>query len=124
VLQDQIAEEGLVAVSSAASPASATAAESTAVAATAASTAAESTASSTSTAAAPISTAAAAAAFFAGAGFVDGQGAATVLLSVEGVDRRLGFGVVRHLDKAESLAATGIPVVNDLGRNHLTMLSK
>ncbi len=124
----KILRSDLVAVSSSTSSATATtaAAESTAVAATAASTtAAESTASATaaSTTTIPAATSAPTA-FFAGARFVDGQGTATVFLSVKGVNRRLCFGVVGHFHKAKSLAAAGIPVVNDLSRNHLPMLSK
>jgi hypothetical protein len=41
-----------------------------------------------------------------------------VLLPVEGGNRGLGFIVVAHLDEPEALAATGVTVVDDLGRGH------
>src|SRR5262249_7350606 len=52
---------------------------------------------------------------FARAGFVDGQGAAVVLLAVEGRDRGFRLGVTAHLDEPETLAPPGLPVGDDLG---------
>src|SRR4051812_14525458 len=105
----------------------ATATTTTAVAAaTAAATTAAATAAATVAAAATRATAAAAtvaAATTAGAvffrlGFVDSQGATAVLLAVEGRDCRLGFFIAAHLDEPETLAATGVPVRDDLGAGH------
>jgi hypothetical protein len=127
---------GLVPISAAAAVA-ATAASAEATAATtptAASAAITSTASATSPAAAAATTAttsaipaaatASSATLFARAGFVDGEGAAVVLLAVQRRDCRVGFVVVGHLDKPEALASSSVAIVNDLGRNHLAMLSE
>src|SRR5207237_4676273 len=67
---------------------------------------------------------AAAIAFFARAGFIDGKGSSAMLLAVEGVDGVLRFVVVGHLDKSESLAASGFAIVDDLRRNDLTILTE
>jgi hypothetical protein len=118
---------GLVAIASAPAPASAaTAAPSGASVATAsASTAAasESTASATATAA-PTSAAAASteAAFFAGTGFVDGQGSAAMFLAIKGLDGGLRLIVVGHLDESKALAAAGVTIVDHLRRKDLIML--
>jgi hypothetical protein len=37
-----------------------------------------------------------------------------MLLAVQGGDRRLGFLIGAHFDKAEALAAAGVAVVDDL----------
>jgi hypothetical protein len=42
-----------------------------------------------------------------------------MFLVVQSVDRRLGFAVRRHLDEPESLAPTGITILNDLGAGHV-----
>src|SRR5580704_4569669 len=59
---------------------------------------------------------AAAGAIFARTGFVDVELAAVTILTVQGVDGRLGFLAVVHFDKAETLGAAGVPVHDDLGR--------
>src|SRR6266542_2464004 len=53
-------------------------------------------------------------AIFAGLGFVDGQGAAFVLLAVEGGDCLLGLFIVGHFDEAEAFASAGVAVIDDL----------
>src|SRR5947209_5341436 len=95
-----------------------------AVAAVSAAAAAVAAAASASATAAAVATAAAAAAVFARAGFVDGQGAAVVLLAVERRDGGVGLGVIGHLHEPEALALAGVPVVDDLGGNHLPVLSE
>src|SRR5436305_168319 len=57
-------------------------------------------------------------------GFVHGQPTAVVLLIVEPLDRRLSLGLGIHLDKAESLAAARITVLNHLGALHRSVLSE
>src|SRR5215217_3296344 len=96
---------GLVALA-----ATAAAAATVAAAATAAATAAAAVAAAT--------TAAAAATVFARLGFVNGEGPAVDFLAVQGRDRRLGFLVGAHLDEPESLAAAGVPVLNDFRALH------
>jgi hypothetical protein len=60
-------------------------------------------------------TAAAAAALFAGPGFVDRQRAAIDFFLVQAGDRCLSLAIIRHFDKTEALAATGVPVHDNLG---------
>ena len=52
-------------------------------------------------------------AFFARLGHVDLQRAAAELAIIEPLDRRLGFGVRRHLDKAEAAGAARVAVGDD-----------
>lgn len=52
--------------------------------------------------------------FFAGAGFIDGQGTTIVFLLVQGIDGGIGIVIVGHFNEAEAFAATGFPVLNDL----------
>jgi hypothetical protein len=117
-----VPDRGLVAVSPAAV---ATVSAATAAAeATAAATAAESASAAAATAATESATTAAAAttaatAFFTRPGFVDGQGASAVLLAVEGCNGSLRFLVVGHFDESETFAPAGVPIVDDLGGNHL-----
>src|SRR4051812_19720729 len=59
--------------------------------------------------------AAAARAFFAGFGLVHREGAAVLLLAVEGADGGLGLFVRSHLHEAEALAAAGLAVLDDFG---------
>lgn len=114
----------LVAVASAAvASAVETAAATTATVATA--TAAVSAATATATAAAK-STAATTAAttratVFTRTGFVDGQGTAIVLLPVEGGNCGRSLGVVGHFHESKTLATPRVPVVDDLGTDHLPM---
>src|SRR3979411_2483956 len=70
----------------------------------------------TASAAPPTTTPAAATtrAIFTRAGFVDGERPAVVLFAVHASDRRLGFLVVLHFDKAEAFAPTGVAVHDDL----------
>jgi hypothetical protein len=42
-----------------------------------------------------------------------------MLLIVKGVDGRKGIGVRRHLDKAETTAATRLAILDHLGASHL-----
>src|SRR4051812_46528117 len=123
---------GLKAVASAAVPAPAAApaeAAASAAAAPAGAAAAPSAAVAAATAtaagvAAATAAAAAAAAVLTGPGFVDGEGAAVVLLAVEGGDGRICLGVVGHFDEPEALAAAGVSVVDDLGGHDLPVLGK
>jgi hypothetical protein len=110
----------LVAVASVSAVAAATAAASIASAAATAASAAEATAAATTAAA----SSAAEAPFLAGAGLVDGEGAAIVLLAVEGLNGCLGFVVVRHLDEPETFTAAGVAIVDHLGRKNLAVLAK
>jgi hypothetical protein len=113
-----------VAAASGAAP-TATAAESTTAAAAAESTsAAAPTAPTAAVAATTAAAATAAATFFAGAGFVDGEGSASMFLAVEGFDGCLGFGIAGHFDESEPLGATGIAIVDDLRRGDLAVLSE
>src|SRR5205823_1676207 len=99
------------------------AAASTAASSTTASVSTASTAATTTVAAATTA-AAATAALFAGTGFIDGEGPAIVLLSVEGLDGSLGFVVVRHFDEAKALGPAGVAIVDDLGRGDLAVLAE
>ena len=124
----KILGEGLVAVAiSAVAAVSASATAAVAAASTTAAAAATEAASTTATAAESAATAAATTAagtFFAWACFIDGEGAAVVLLAVEGSNRRGCFLVARHFDETEALAAAGVPVVDDLCGNHLPVLGE
>jgi hypothetical protein len=107
------------AISSASSAAeSAAASSATAAVSSAATTAAASAVSTTSSATT------AAAALFARARFVDGEGAAAVLLAVERRDRRIRFRVAGHLDKSKTFASPGVAIVDDLCRHHGAMRSE
>jgi hypothetical protein len=115
----------LVPVAIAAAATTATAVTTTATAVTTATTATVATAASATTtaittAAAPTTTGA----VFLGTGFIDGQGTAIVLLSVQGGDRGLGFGVAGHFHESKALAATCVAIVDDLSRHHLTMCAE
>src|SRR5436190_10858138 len=85
--------------------------------ATAAATAAVAASATTTTAATTSS-----AALFAGPGFVDSQAAAINFLQVERLNGSLGLAVVVHFDKAKTLAASGITVLNDRRIFHLAKL--
>src|SRR5688572_8232541 len=93
-----------------------------------AATAAATTVAAATAATAAVSTAATAAAatatgtVFAGLGLVDGEGSAVEVLAVQGRDRGLRLGVAAHLDERETLAPTGVPVLNDLGGLHGAVL--
>src|SRR5580692_10168297 len=82
------------------------------------------TAATSTIAASATTTAATSAAFFAGTGFIDGEGATAMLLAVEGGNCRLGFLIGAHFDKSEPFAAAGVAVVDDLGGYHLPMRGK
>jgi hypothetical protein len=69
--------------------------------------------SASSTAAAPATTAASRA-LFARSGFIDGQRSAFVFLFIQGLNRREGRIVVRHLDKSKSLAAASVAILDHL----------
>lgn len=89
----------------------------TAVAATsttASTVAAATTAAAASTVATATAASAASTAFFAGAGFVDGQRTSAVILFVQATDRFVGGVIVPHLDESETFAPTGVPVLDDL----------
>ncbi len=48
-------------------------------------------------------------------GLIDGEAAAFVLMIIETVDSRTGFGLhCTHLDKAKTLAAAGVAIGDDL----------
>jgi hypothetical protein len=76
-------------------------------------TAAASTAVPTAT-----TTAAPASAAFFGLGFIDGQGATAMFLTVQGSNRCFGFGIGAHFDKSKTLAAAGFPVRDDFRAGH------
>jgi hypothetical protein len=59
-------------------------------------------------------------ALFARAGQVDVDGTTIKLFAVQLIDSGLSLFVGAHLNKAEALAATGVPVGDDLGRSHGT----
>src|SRR5688500_5195617 len=122
-MSDERETAGLVAIASAAVAAAAPtpAAEPTAAAAPAA----EPTAPAATAAAAepaPTTAATAATAIFARACFVDGEGAAAVLLAVQRRDCGRGLVIVGHLDEPETLAPAGVPVVDVLGGHDLAVL--
>jgi hypothetical protein len=52
---------------------------------------------------------------FAWSGIIDRKGPAVPLQAVQGLDRRLCFIGVVHLDKAETLGAPRVSVHDDLG---------
>jgi hypothetical protein len=79
------------------------------------------TASATKSTATPSATATA---VFFGTGFIDGQGTAIMLKTIQGGDCRSGFVVAGHFNKAESFAATGVAIVDDLSGNNLAMSGK
>jgi hypothetical protein len=89
-------------------------------ASTAATTVAAAAASTATTVAASATTATAA--VFLRTRFVDGQGAAIMLLAVDRGDRGRGLFVAGHFDKAKTLAATRVAVVDDLGAGDRAML--
>jgi hypothetical protein len=97
----QVISRGSIPIASAAAVAAPAASTEAASTTAAASTVAASTtaAASTETTAATATTAAS---FFARPGFVDGQCASAVLLTIKRGDRRLGFVVVAHLDESEA----------------------
>ena len=83
-------------------------------AAAAATTAGSAASAAKSAASAATAAATAAATLFTGLGLVDGQGPSAEVLAVEGGDRRLGFRIGTHLNKAEPAAATGHLVLDHL----------
>jgi hypothetical protein len=105
-------EIGLVAI------ATATAATTTAAVATTATAAPTTAVATTATA----TTTTATRAIFTRLGLVDGEGAAIVLLPVQGRDGGLRFAVAAHLNKAEALAPAGVPVADDFRRLHGAVL--
>lgn len=124
---DVVSVIGLVAIASTAVAAvSATATTTVATATTAASTTTVATAAPTTTTAEATATATTASttAFFAGSGFVDGEGASAVLLTIERADGGLGFFVSAHFDETEAFGASGVAVVNDLSRDDGPVLTK
>jgi hypothetical protein len=62
--------------------------------------------------------------FFARAGFIDGKRAAAVLVTIECGDRRRRLVIRGHLDESKTLASSGFPIVDDLGRRDLAMLAE
>jgi hypothetical protein len=100
----------------------ATAATTAAVAAASATTAAATTAVAAATTAAAAT--AAATTLFTRPGFVHGQGPSVVLGAVDAGNRRLGFGIASHFNKAKALASARVAVVDDLGALHRPELRK
>jgi hypothetical protein len=80
------------------------------------------------TSATPASTATtaseAAGTFFLRTGFVDSEGSAHVLLTIQRGDRRLGFFIRRHFDESKTLASAGLAVRNDLRRRDIAVLTE
>jgi hypothetical protein len=109
-----------VAAATAAATEAASATTAAAVAAATAAAVAAATAAAT-TAAATTTTATAAATLFARTRFVDGQGAAFVLLAVEGRDCGLSLGIRGHFYETESFAPARVPVVDNLSGGHLAV---
>jgi hypothetical protein len=93
-------------------------------AATTATVAAATAAATTAAAAAVTAAAAATAARLFGSCFVDGHGAAVVLLIVHALNGFASGVVIAHFDEAESLAATGISVLNDFRAPHGSKFGK
>jgi hypothetical protein len=124
-MDSQISRLGLVAIAISAVAAVATTTAAATVATTTASTTATAeaaaTAAASAVAATTTTTAATTTALFARAGFVDGQGAAIVLLTVEGGNRGSRFLVRGHFDESEAFASAGVPIVDDLSRDDLSM---
>jgi hypothetical protein len=106
------------------------AAKSASTAATASAAAATATAASTTTAAvaaAATTTASATTAtgtVFAGLGFIDGQCAAIMFLTVELTDGRLGLRVAAHLNESEALAPARFTVADHFCRLHRSVLAE
>jgi hypothetical protein len=73
------------------------------------------TAAVTTASAASTTTAATATAFLARPRFINGQGSAKMLLFVEPLNCRLGFGVAAHFHETKTLAASGFAILNHLG---------
>jgi hypothetical protein len=94
---------GLVAVATTRATAASTAAVATAATATTPAATTVATASTTATAT-----------VFLGLGFVDGEGATVMLLPVEGCNGGLRFFITAHFHESETLAPTGIPVLDHL----------
>jgi hypothetical protein len=112
----------LVAIASAA-----TVAAVSTTATSAATTTAESAAATTTTASATVSATTATATagtILARTGFIDGERPAAVVLTVQRCDRRLRFFVSSHFDETETLASTGVAIINDLRRDDLAVLAK
>jgi hypothetical protein len=109
----------------AATAATAAIATTAAATATAAAAAAESTATATAATTTTVpATTTAAATLFARTCFVDGESAATVLVTVERLYGGIGLGIVGHFDKAKTLAAARVAIVDDLCRNNLPVSSE
>ena len=104
---------GSLATAVAATSATTSAAVSTSASAAAATTATAATAATTVSA-----TTSASATLFAGTGFVDSQRTPVVILLVQTTDRLVGGIIIRHFDETETLAPTGVPVLNDLSTLH------
>src|ERR1700675_292458 len=51
-------------------------------------------------------------------GLVHRQRTSLIIRSIEGVDCRLSFGVVAHLDKSEAAGPAGVSIGNYLGAGH------
>src|SRR3954471_15677612 len=66
-------------------------------------------------ASAAVAAAAGARTLFAGFGDIDGEGAAGMILAVEGCDGRLCLRIRAHLHKTETLGAAGIAVGDNFG---------
>jgi hypothetical protein len=121
---------GVLAISAVAAVAAATTAAATvatttpASAATAAEAAATAAASTAVAASATTTAAATTASLFARAGFIDGKGAAVVLLAVECGHRGRGFLVRGHFDESEAFASAGVTIIDDLSRDDLPMCSE
>jgi hypothetical protein len=98
--------------------AAATAATTTVTTAAAAATATTTAVSTTAT-----TTTAWAAAFF-GFGFIDGESASAVFLTVECGDTGLRLGIAAHLDESETLAAAGFPIGNHFSALNSAMRSE
>jgi hypothetical protein len=78
----------------------------------------------TTAAAAAVTAAAATATRLFWPGFVNGHGSAVVLLVVHPLDGFASGVVVAHFNEAESLAATGITVLNDFRAPHGSKFGK
>jgi hypothetical protein len=115
---------GLVSVAAAPSAFAAASASAAVAAPASTSAASEATAASSAATESTAPAAAASAALFARTGFIDGESAPAVLLSIQGGDGGLGFFIGAHFDEPEALASAGVAVVDDLRRHDGPVLTE
>jgi hypothetical protein len=117
-----VAVPAVAAVAAAATTSAAVTTATTAAAAT--TTVATATTAASPTAAVSTAATATTGAFFFGSGFIDGERATVVLLTVQSGNGRLGFLIRGHFHESKTFAATGFSIVDDLSGNDLAMRAK